>query len=128
MSSTGRSLKFLVDTGASASFINPELTDPDTHEIIDPILITTVFNKHKLNRQVTLSAFKEFNTEEKFKFLVFKFHSYFDGLIGLEMMKRLQAKVNLKDKLLETSKSVIPLQFKPNYISKYSMFLQTQKL
>lgn len=113
----GRPLKFLIDTGASSSFINPEYLQPEDFEEIKPIVITTILNHHKINKRITLPNFLEFNQPGETSFLIFKFHGYFDGLLGLDTLSALGATVDLANKLLITQNSSLPLNFKPNYMS-----------
>lgn len=114
----GRPLRFLIDTGASSSFINPEFVHPRDLLNTDPIEITTILNKHILNKEVFLPTFVEFNQPGELRFLAFKFHAYFDGLLGLDALTLLEAKVDLANKMLITKNSKIPLKFKPNLMSK----------
>lgn len=113
----GRPLKFLIDTGASSSFINPEFISPRDCQTCDPITITTILNKHSLNTKINLPFFKEFREEGDMEFFVFQFHNYFDGLIGLDILSELKATVDLGNRTLRTTNSTIPLQFKPNLTS-----------
>lgn len=56
------------------------------------------------------------------KFLLFKFHGYFDGLLGLDILTSLGAQIDLANQVLVTKNSRIQLQFKPNFMSnKYSI-------
>ena len=51
------------------------------------------------------------------KFLLFKFHRYFDGLIGLDVIKQYGIKLDFSTSTLETNKIKLPLLYKPNYQS-----------
>lgn len=75
-------------------------------------------NKHTLDREVTLPKFREFRQPGKIRFLIFRFHGYFDGLLGLDILTQLGAKVDLANQTLITKNAIIPLQFKPNFMSK----------
>lgn len=115
-------MKFLIDTGASSSFINPEYTQPEDLIETTPTVITTILNKHILNKKIILPNFIEFNSPGELTFLVFQFHNYFDGLLGLDALTQLEAKVDLANQLLITRNSTIPIQFKPNFMSqKYTI-------
>lgn len=61
--------------------------------------------------------FIEFNQPGTTRFLVFRFHGYFDGLLGLDSLTALGAKVDLANKLLITKNSKLPLLLKPNFMS-----------
>lgn len=108
----------LIDTGANKSFIDPQHVHPSRIETISPVQIKTLFQTHEVTSQVTIKGLMEFKTREPLKFLVFKFHNYFDGLIGLETMQQLNIKLDFQKSTLETNGAIIPLIFKPNFISK----------
>ncbi|XP_055840663.1 uncharacterized protein LOC129908283 [Episyrphus balteatus] len=110
----GRPLRFLLDTGASASFINPEYIPHGELLHCDPVTITTVFKKYELKTQTNVKIFKEFNQDGLLKFLIFKFHNFFDGLLGLDTLLQLNAKIDLENKILVTKNSVVEIHFKPN--------------
>lgn len=113
----GRPLKILIDTGASTSFINPEFVNPNDCQTREPITIMTILTKHSLDKEIDLPLFKEFKEEGEMKLLLFKFHNYFDGLLGVDILCRLKAKVDLGNGTLVTTKAILPLQFKPNLTS-----------
>ena len=107
-------MRFLLDTGASASFINPEYIPHGELLHCDPVTITTVFKKYQLKTQTNVKIFKEFNQDGLLKFLIFKFHNFFDGLLGLDTLLQLNAKIDLENKILVTKNSVVEIHFKPN--------------
>jgi hypothetical protein len=80
-------------------------------------VITTLFNKHHLQDEVTLPNFLEFKQKGSLRFLLFRFHGYFDGLLGYDALKSLGAKVDLENQFLITKNSKIPLRLKPNFSS-----------
>lgn len=107
----------MIDTGASSSFINPEFVDYRDIEKCEPMTISTILHKYDLNDTVTLPIFKELGKSGVFKFLVFKFHKYFDGLLGIDYLKKIGAKLDLGTNTLITGNISIPLQLKPNLSS-----------
>lgn len=113
----GRPLKFLVDTGASSSFIDPKFVHPDDVTRTQPITIATILNKHNIDKKVTLPKFVEFKQPGEIQFLVFRFHGYFDGLLGLDALTAIGAKIDLAKQTLVTGNTNIPIYFKPNFMS-----------
>lgn len=84
-------------------------------------------NKYELNKEIILPNFSEFNQEGKMRFLIFKFHGYFNGLIGLDILTTLDAKMDLANKTLITNNAVIPVLYKPNFMSQtYSIPARTK--
>lgn len=79
--------------------------------------MTTSLVSHTLDRKIKLPMFLEFRTEGEIEFYVFKFHNYFDGLIGVDILNRLKAKVDFGRKSLITNSIEIPFKFRPNFSS-----------
>lgn len=46
---------------------------------------------------ITIPCFTEFNENDTIKLYVYRFHNYFDGLIGLDLLSKWQSKIDLKD-------------------------------
>lgn len=59
------------------------------------------------NYSITIPSFPEFNVERKLKLFIYKFHSYFDGLIGLDLLEN--CKIDLKHNVLFTESASIPV-------------------
>lgn len=82
-----------------------------------PIIITTILNKYELNKEVKLQTFAEFKQPGELRFLLFNFHNYFDGLIGLDILSQLEASIDLGNNKVVTKNATIPLKCKPNFSS-----------
>lgn len=78
----------------------------------------TVFNSVLIDEEVTIKSFREFNSDESLNFLVFKFHRYFDGLIGLDILRKLKVTINFGNSTFKLNSRVIPIHYKPNVTSK----------
>lgn len=48
---------------------------------------------------------------------MFKFHNYFDGLLGIDYLSNLNAQIDLAKNIIKTDSAVIPLHHKPNLCS-----------
>ena len=115
-------LKILVDTGATTSFINPDIANNLWPKNIkfDPITVSNCFTKSRQNYSVQIPIPKIFKLPNKFfKFHMFKFHRTFKGLIGMDNLKKLKAKVDFENNLLVTPLAKIPLKFQnlPNTLN-----------
>lgn len=80
---------------------------PLNHE---PFSVTNVHCTSQHKYTVDLPLFSEFNTNENFKFHVYKFHNVFDGLIGLDLLEKLKANVNLSNRVLVTQNAKNPIK------------------
>ena len=119
MGKNKKNYKFLIDTGSNKSFIDSEIiADKSDIKIINSIKLKTALDTHIINKQIILKGLKEFKTNEHLQFLIFKFHNYFDGLIGSEIMKKLGVRLDFKNSILETDDVKIKILYKPNLISK----------
>lgn len=74
--------------------------NPNDCETCIPITITTILNKHSLDKKIKLPLFVEFREQGEIELFVFKFHNYFDGLLGLDILNTLKAKVDLGNKTI----------------------------
>lgn len=110
-------LKFLIDTGSDSSYIDPKFIIPSKIKQIKSLFVKTLFKEHEINQQVIVPGFPEFKTKEPLPFYLFKFHQYFDGLIGLDLIKQLKIKLDFHKSVLETDKVTIPFIYRPNYTS-----------
>lgn len=110
-------LKFLIDTGADSSYIDPKYIKPSKIQKIKPLTVNTLFKKHIITKKVIVPGFPEFQTKDPLTFYLFKFHSYFDGLIGLNIIKQLGIKLDFNKSTLETNKVLIPFIYRPNCTS-----------
>lgn len=111
-------LKFLIDSGSSHSFIDP-IYIPKEFRIINPNMdIISLTNRQIANETILLNAFSIFKRPDlKFEFIIYKFHKYFDGLIGLNILRNLNAVIDFKNNLISTPETQITMKTKPNYKS-----------
>jgi len=94
-----------VDTGATSSFINPELIEEHNQQTLNtPILITTALGSHKVNKIAKIKLFTKHNCNDTFPLLLFKFHNYFDGLIGMNTLNKILGVIDIPSKILSTPK------------------------
>lgn len=79
-------LSFFIDTGSNDSFIDQKSANQIECTIL-PIStsITTALNSFKIEEKAIFSMPPRFKTEGQITLLIFKFHSYFNGLILQEV-------------------------------------------
>lgn len=108
-----KKLKFLIDTGATSSIINPGNCNPKWRVPIEkPINLKSINQTVNIFSKVAIPLFKEFNEDNKFiEFLEHKFHSEYDGLIGNNILKPLNVEISYKNQTLITEKASIKLYF-----------------
>jgi hypothetical protein len=102
-------LKLLIDTGANQSFIAPEAVDnyfsdfPILHE---PFVVTNIHCTTKNDYAIILPIFQKFQESGDSKFFIYKFHDTYDGLLGLDFLNRLKARIDLGENLLKTNNAI----------------------
>lgn len=101
-------MKLLIDTGANQSFLSPEAVERFYGHIplnFDPFEVTNVHATTRNNYSITIPCFNEFKEPDSIKLYVYKFHEFFDGLIGLDLLENWESKIDLKNKQLITRHS-----------------------
>lgn len=76
----------------------------------EPFEVTNVHATTKNDYSITLPWFSEFNEDGDITFYVYHFHEYFDGLLGLDLLEKLESTINLKDRKLVTRNAEIPIK------------------
>lgn len=108
-------IKLLIDSGSTKSFINPNLAEKYYNNCIidDPFIVSTVFQKsaHRYSALIPASSIFKLPNKQNLKFYLFKFHNVFDGLIGLDNLKLLQANIDFNSGYLITPYAKIKLMF-----------------
>lgn len=95
----------MVDTGASSSFLSPEVVEKFFSHIpvqYDPFEVANIHAVTRNDYSITIPYFNEFNEIGEITFYIYKFHNHFDGLIGCDVLEKLEASIDLKEKLLMT--------------------------
>ena len=107
-------LKILIDTGSSRSFINPEIA----HHLFpfkiqsDSGLVRTAHGISEINQRTLVPCGNLFKISNlNLPFSIFKFHDYFDLLLGLDNLKQLKANVDLNENILKLPHLGLQLQF-----------------
>lgn len=75
----------------------------------DPFEVTNVHAVSQNDYSITVPCFQEINDHDAIKFFIYKFHNHFDGLIGLDLLTKWEANINLKQLCLNTKSTVTPI-------------------
>lgn len=111
-------LKLLIDTGANQSFISPSAVETyfsDYDLNYEPFEVTNVHATTRNNYSITLPCFPEFNSKSNINLFIYRFHDYFDGLVGLDLLNKFEAKIDLKNKTLTTKNACNPIRMFNSY-------------
>lgn len=102
-------MKFLVDTGANKNYISPKHTYIDNCKNEHGIKVTNISGEHKITKSASLDVFQ---INKKVKFYVFDFHEFFDGLIGYETLRDLNAQLDIRKNSLKIGRKTFKLEKK----------------
>ena len=106
---TGKEAKILIDSGSNKNFISPELVPKSVRISCKPISISNQSGKHRANMKFTTTLF---NTTKKVPFYLFKFHTFFDGILGYETLSELKAKIDIPNTELILPKETIKMEIR----------------
>lgn len=107
IATTKGELKFLVDTGANKNYISPDHVHIEMCKDEPTSTVTNITGQHTVNKSASIDIL---GIKKKLKFYVFKFHRFFDGLIGYESLRDLKAILNTSNNTLKIGKKIITMK------------------
>lgn len=107
INTTKGEMKFLVDTGANKNYISPMHVNIENCKPEKSIKVTNICGTHDITKS---TSFDIFSIKKPVKFYIFKFHKFFDGLIGYETLRDLKAKLNIADNSMKIGRKTIKLK------------------
>lgn len=113
---TGRPLKFLIDTGVNKNYITPELVSIAGIGSGPWHKIQNVSGAHVIDKFTYMNPFINITKGiPSQKFFLFKFHDFFDGLVGFESLRSIGAIIDTRGNTLTINNAKIRLKKKfPN--------------
>jgi hypothetical protein len=107
-------LKLLVDTGCFVSIIRPSVAETNFPSSIyyGNSKIKTATGEKEIKFKADIPAFSEFCSNDIFRFLLYDFHDFFDGIIGLRDLLKLKLSIDLTNNRLISDSLIIPLYFR----------------
>lgn len=104
----GKTAKILIDSGSNKNFISPDLIPLTSRKKCPVTTVTNSKGKHKINECYYFDIFGKKNV----KFYVFKFHKFFDGILGYETLSSLQCHIDTREHKLIFPNNTVPLSIK----------------
>lgn len=115
-------LKFIIDTGATHSIVNPGFCNPKWRIKTDPLTLRTLQNQVKTTTVYQVPLFSELGDEsEKFNLIECKFHDYYDGIIGNDVLIRFGAIIDYSNDKLLINNIETPLQYAGKHTVQFIM-------
>lgn len=107
-------MKLLIDTGCFTSILKPSIVEKYYPELIyhNPSCIKTSLGEKELRYRATIPAFSEFNSHYEIEFLLFDFHEYFDGILGLNDLLKMNFSIDLPNQTLTNNYIQIPFYYR----------------
>lgn len=102
-------MKFLIDTGANKNYISPEHVNIENTKEEKGLKVTNINGTFQIKKSI---SFDPFSINKKIKFYVFKFHQFFDGLIGYESLRDLNAQLDIGKNKIKIGRKTIELEKK----------------
>lgn len=97
-------LNILVDTGANKSYIDPQHVK-SAKKVERPALVTNKNGKFLIKHVVNANLLSE-SFSDSLPYYVFKFHTFFDGLIGYENLSKMNAIIDTKKHQLKVGTKI----------------------
>lgn len=105
-------LSFLIDTGANKNFIAPHVPQKTT-KLAQPFIVNSAAGNLRITEKVTGRFFEKLGNRMFLTFYVLPGLKSFDGIIGDDSLKELEAIIDRKENVLSLSKSIkLPLKNK----------------
>ena len=110
--------KYLIDTGSTKTLINDKIYNRlKKYAISIPFKIKTAHGITNHNEAVYCKIPKIFNTNMKHTFHKFNFSKDYDGLIGVDLLEKLEAVLDLHNRKLITKYGKIPITYNSKRIT-----------
>ena len=108
----------MIDTGSTRSFISPRIAYQYFPNFIkyEPFKVISTHASSQHNEVIEIPLFPTFNTMDYHKFHLYDVDERYDGLIGNDLLKQLDAIIDLKHLLLRTKTTDIPIINNLNYL------------
>lgn len=107
-------IKLLIDTGCFTSIIKPSIIENYKPESIihEPSSLKTSLGEKSIRYRATIPAFPDFKSDHQIEFLLFNFHEYFDGILGLKDLIAMNLSIDFKNQRLVNDSLEIPFYYR----------------
>lgn len=94
--------KFIIDTGSARSFISPAKASEyfDNYKQCEPFEVISTHASSQHGEVIEVPLFPTFKIgDESHKFYVYDVDECYDGLIGVDLLKQIDAKIDMKNNI-----------------------------
>lgn len=109
--------KLLIDTGSHTSLIRPIIAEQNFPHLIYNSKHTLITCTGNTNTQYKskIPLLSEYGLNAELEFILFNFHDYFDGIIGIRDLRKLNLNIDLTNKRLFNDSTEIPLVYRDEF-------------
>lgn len=106
---------FMIDTGSTRSFISPDKANEyySAYKYVEPFKVVSTHATSQHSEVISIPLMPTFCSNQEHKFYIYNVDSRYDGLIGSDLLKELEASVDMKDQILHTRFTSIPIIYNP---------------
>ncbi|CAH2087564.1 unnamed protein product [Euphydryas editha] len=110
----------MIDTGSTRSFMSPRIAYKYFSEYIrhEPFQVISTHASSRHDETIVIPLLPTFNTTDYHKFHLYDVDERYEGLIGNNLLKQLDAIIDLKHLMLRTKTTCIPIINNLNYVIK----------
>lgn len=107
--------KFMIDTGSTRSFISPKKANEyfAIYKQYEPFQVISTHATSTHSEVIDIPLLPTFNSNESHKFYLYDVDQKYDGLIGSDLLRELEATIDMKRYELKTKNTVIPIIYNP---------------
>lgn len=115
-------MKLLIDTGCHTSMLRPSIVEKYYPNLIfrDPSQLKTSLGEKEIQFKAIIPAFEEFQSDYEIEFILFQFHEFFDGILGLKELKNLDLTINFTNQILYNDFVQIPFYYRQPYETSFT--------
>lgn len=107
----------LIDTGSTRSFISPTKANQffSHFKFHEPFEVVSTHARSMHDEVIFIPLPRTFKSIIKHKFYVYNVDGHSDGLIGSDLLKTLDATIDMKNQILRTKNTEIPIVYSPSF-------------
>lgn len=113
----------MIDTGSTRSFISPQKAERyfRAFKSYEPFEVVSTHASSKHSEIIKIPLPRIFHSNEQHKFYVYSVDNRYDGLIGSDLLKQLDANIDMKSQTLFTRNTSIPIIYNPPMRESYKL-------
>lgn len=110
-------IRLLIDTGSHASLLRPSIAETHFPNLIEPYVSTlhTCAGSRKATSKAKIPLFLCFGITDSIEFILYPFHEYFDGILGIKDIRKLKLGIDIENERLINQYLEIPFQYRRDF-------------